>query len=167
MNADDITLKSVDPKLYRTAMGAFATGVAVVTTRWDGAPHGMTMNSLTSVSLDPCMLLICPRRGSTTGTAIARRRAFVVNVLERDQSHLSDRFVGAFGERFAGLDMIDSPAGLPMIDGAIAHIGCRVAQIHEAGDHDVVIGEVEFCQKSHGRPLVFHEGLYRDLAHRD
>ena len=74
----------VDPMVFRRTMGTFATGVAVVTAVWDGEYHGMTMNSLTSVSLDPCMLLICPRRGSATGEAIANSGEFIVNLLRAD-----------------------------------------------------------------------------------
>src|SRR4029453_11462802 len=85
---------SIDPKQFRSVMGTFATGVAVIATEWRGELFGATINSLTSVSLDPCMLLVCTSEGSVTGTAIRNRGFFSVNILGQHQSELSARFTG-------------------------------------------------------------------------
>ena len=145
-------------------MGAFATGVAVVTAVRNGEYHGMTMNSLTSVSLDPCMLLVCPRRRSATGEAMAASGEFVVNLLRADQEDLSSRFIGSFEDRFAGVDVEQTQAGTPLLVGALAHIGCRVAETYPAGDHDIVLGEVTFCRDHGGAPLVFFKGQFGGFA---
>lgn len=159
-------MDAVDPLAFRRTMGAFATGVAVVTAVWDGEYHGMTMNSLTSVSLDPCMLLVCPRRDSATGEAIARSGEFVVNLLRADQQEFSSRFVGAFQDRFAGVEVEHTEAGTPLLADALAHIGCRVVDIHPAGDHDIVVGAVRFCREQGGEPLVFFRGSFGGFAAR-
>ncbi|WP_370302232.1 flavin reductase family protein [Pseudooceanicola sp.] len=152
-----LEMEPVDPLMFRNVMGTFATGVAVVTSVADGVDHGMTMNALTSVSLEPCMLLICPRRGSATGRAISESGHFVVNILTSDQNDLSSQFMGNFEDRFEGVDVESSYAG-PMLAGALAHIGCRVSNIHTAGDHDIVLAEALFCNGSEGSPLLFFKG---------
>lgn len=157
-------MDAVDPLVFRCVMGAFATGVAVVTAVWNGEYHGMTMNALTSVSLDPCMLLICPRRGSATGEAAARSGEFVVNLLAADQERLSSRFIGAFEDRFAGVDVECTQAGTPMLVGALAHIGCRVVDVHRAGDHEIIVAKVVFCRNFEGEPLVFYKGRFGSLT---
>jgi 3-hydroxy-9,10-secoandrosta-1,3,5(10)-triene-9,17-dione monooxygenase reductase component len=157
-------MDAVDPLVFRRAMGGFATGVAVVTSLWKGEYHGMTMNSLTSVSLDPCMLLICPRRGSATGDAAVCSGEFVVNLLATHQQALSSRFVGAFEDRFAGIEVDRTEAGTPMLCGALAHIGCRVVDVHPAGDHDIIVAKVTFCRDGVGEPLVFYKGQFGGFA---
>ncbi|TCT08324.1 flavin reductase family protein [Aquabacter spiritensis] len=152
---------SLDPRRFRTVIGAFATGVAVITTAFEGAFHGMTINSLTSVSLDPCLLLVCPRRGSATGAAIRGSGAFAVNIRAADQRDLSHRFVRAdIAERFAELDIELGPRGVPLLPGAIAHLCCRVSAIHPGGDHEIVVGEVRTCSDAGGHPLLFHKGSF-------
>src|SRR5271154_4046397 len=90
----------IDPKRFRSVMGAFATGVAVITTGWNGELFGATVNSLTSVSLEPCMLLFCMNDGSATGSAIRNRQLFSVNILGHHQSHLPTCFTKAGKKRF-------------------------------------------------------------------
>lgn len=153
-------MDAVDPLVFRRAMGNFATGVAVVTALWNGEYHGMTMNSLTSVSLDPCMLLVCAKRGSATGAAAAGSGEFVVNLLAAEQKELSARFVGAFEDRFSEVDIETTATGTPMLAGALAHIGCEVVDIHPAGDHDIIVGKVAFCRNHEGQPLVFYKGEF-------
>ena len=93
---------SIDPKQFRSVMGTFATGVAVIATEWSGELFGATINSLTSVSLEPCMLLVCTSEGSATGTAIRNRGFFSVNILGQHQSELSARFTGEPAEPIRG-----------------------------------------------------------------
>jgi 3-hydroxy-9,10-secoandrosta-1,3,5(10)-triene-9,17-dione monooxygenase reductase component len=151
----------LDPRRFRNVIGSFATGVAIITTELDGLYHGMTINSLTSVSLDPCMLLVCPRHGSTTGEAIRSRGEFAVNILAAHQRDLSRRFVSVTGaERFTGIDVELSPRGMPLLPGAIAHICCRVSAIHPGGDHEIVLGQVLTCSDAEGHPLLFHKGTF-------
>jgi len=141
-------------------MGAFATGVAVIATESNGELFGATINSLTSVSLTPCMLLFCMSEGSATGTAIRRRGLFSVNILGAHQSNLSAHFTGQAERRFKDLSIVLSPDGLPLLQGAAAQLCCRVATVHTAGDHDIILGEVCSGEEVACRPLVFHKGSY-------
>lgn len=150
----------VDPVLFRRAMGTFATGVAVVTTTGSGKLFGMTLNSLTSVSLEPCLLLFCSTRGSATGQAVVESGAFVINILGSGQEDMCRRFVGRSAARFEGLDLQYTDTGLPLLPGVLGHLICRVFDVHSGGDHDVIIGRVERCFETPGEPLVFHRGSY-------
>jgi 3-hydroxy-9,10-secoandrosta-1,3,5(10)-triene-9,17-dione monooxygenase reductase component len=150
----------IDPKRFRSVMGAFATGVAVITTEWNGELFGSTVNSLTSVSLEPCMLLFCMNDGSTTGTAIRNRQLFSVNILGQHQSDLPARFTKAGKKRFEDIAADFSADGLPLLRGAAAQLCCRVATIHKAGDHDIILGEVLSGEELTCDPLVFHKGTY-------
>jgi len=150
----------VDPADFRKAMGNFATGVAVVTTAADGTRFGMTVNSLTSVSLDPCLLLICPKKGSSTGEAIKRSAVFAVNVMAESQQELCMRFVGEGGKRFDQLDLDEDEWGVPLLPGSVAHISCELEAVHPGGDHDIIIGRVVDCRLDSGNPLIFHDGQF-------
>jgi 3-hydroxy-9,10-secoandrosta-1,3,5(10)-triene-9,17-dione monooxygenase reductase component len=145
---------------FRTAMGTFATGVAVVLAQHEGRLHGMTVNSLTSVSLDPPLLLVCSRRGSSTGTAMKESGAFVANILDVHQQDIATRFVGNFANRFDGLDLGRSLQGFPALAGALAHFDCVVRDVHDGGDHDIVVGEVLSCVQRSGDPLLFYRGRF-------
>ena len=151
---------AIDAKRFRSVMGALPTGVAVITTGWKGELYGATINSLTSVSLEPCMLLFCTNEGSATGAAILNRGLFSVNILGQHQSDLSARFTGKRMNRFEGLAIAFSTEGLPLLEGAAAHLCCRVGGVHKAGDHDIILGEVLSGEEAACSPLVFHKGVY-------
>ncbi len=151
---------AIDSGRFRSVMGMFPTGVAVVATEWNGELFGATVNSLTSVSLDPCMLLFCTNEGSATGAAIRERGLFSVNILGQQQSDLSARFTGQLKNRFSDLALAYSADGLPLLQGAAARLCCRVATVHKAGDHDIILGEVLSGEESACSPLVFHKGAY-------
>jgi 3-hydroxy-9,10-secoandrosta-1,3,5(10)-triene-9,17-dione monooxygenase reductase component len=151
---------AIDPKRYRSVMGTFPTGVAIIATEWDGELFGATINSLTSVSLEPCMLLFCTGEGSATGTAIRKRGLFSVNILGAHQSDLSARFTATQGSRFEDLAVAFSADGLPLLQGAAAQLCCSVATVHKAGDHDIILGEVLSGDEMACSPLVFHKGSY-------
>lgn len=161
---DMIAPAPVDPTRYRSVIGAFATGVAVVTAASGGALYGMTMNAVTSVSLDPCLLLVCPRRNSMTGRAIVDSGMFAVNILGSDQAHLSRTFMSPVADRFDGIERLDHPSGVPVLRDCAAYLVCELAQSHVAGDHDILLGKVVDCGASEAAPLVFHRGAYRRLA---
>jgi flavin reductase (DIM6/NTAB) family NADH-FMN oxidoreductase RutF len=149
-----------DPSVFRAAMGAFATGVAVVMASHDERLHGMTVNSLTSVSLDPPLLLVCPRRGSTTGLAMKSSGSFAVNILDEQQRDIATRFVGDIANRFDGLDLGQSPRGFAVLANALAHFDCLVRNVYEGGDHDIIVGEVVSCTQRAGSPLLFYRGRF-------
>ncbi|GAB3854449.1 hypothetical protein GCM10028801_08590 [Nocardioides maradonensis] len=157
----------IDPMQMRQTMGRFATGVAVITTELDGVPHGMTVNSLTSVSLDPPLLLVCFNHGARTAEAVVERGRFVVNVLARRQQEIALRFAARGEDHFAGLDLEYGEHSLPVVPNALAHLDCEVERVIEAGDHTVVLGAVSATCASPGEPLAFHAGRFADIRTHD
>ncbi len=156
-------MPAVDPLAFRRVMGHFPTGVAVLTTAHDGQRHGMTANSMTSVSLEPMLILVCLVREARTALAIQRSRRFAVNFLAEDQEHVSRRFATVGQDHFEGLELEEDESGLPLLPGCTAYLVCRVTELVAAGDHDVVLAEVEKARERGGNPLVFHLGGYKRL----
>jgi flavin reductase (DIM6/NTAB) family NADH-FMN oxidoreductase RutF len=153
-------------KEFRSTVGAFATGVTVVTTSGEEHAYGMTANAFSSVSLDPPLVLVCVMSHSEGSEHIERNGCFAVNVLHASQEPLSRYF--ASRERPRGRDAFrevphrTASSGSPILDGAIAYMDCRLHVGHEAGDHQIFIGEVlELGVDPEGEPLVFHSGQYR------
>lgn len=155
----------VDPLKFRHVMGHFPTGVSVITTAFEGERHGMTANSITSVSLEPTMILACLVRGSRTALAVEQAGRFAVNILAEDQEELSRRFARPGEDHFEGLDVQGGPGGIPLIPGCIAYLVCSLHDVVEAGDHDIVLGTVEDADvaQNGASPLVFFQGGYRTL----
>jgi len=155
---------SFDSLEFRRALGQFATGVTVVTTRDAvGRPQGLTLNSFCSVSLEPPLVLICIDQRSEVNAALAASRAFSVSVLTEEQEDLSRRFASGGPLKFQGLELPVGESGLPLVPGALAHLECRLAASHPAGDHTLYIGEVERLSARPGRPLLYHGSAYRRL----
>jgi 3-hydroxy-9,10-secoandrosta-1,3,5(10)-triene-9,17-dione monooxygenase reductase component len=151
---------SVDRMAFRTAMSRFATGVAVLTASHEGQRFGMTINSLTSVSLDPCQILVCVNHGSATGEAIKASGIFAVSLLEAGQTDVSRSFVGRQATRFETVSATNGLSGAPLIEGALATITCQVNDVVTSGDHEILIGDVIECDHRDGDPLVFFGGKY-------
>ena len=155
-------LDRFDRRDLRRALGQFATGVTVVTTRAeDGRRIGVTANSFASLSLDPPLVLWCLDKAATSLPAFGACTHFAVNVLSAGQHHLSRQFSTPAEDKFAGVPVSEGPAGMPLLDGAIAHFLCRTVRQVDGGDHVIVIGEVERYDTFAGEPLVFHSGFYR------
>src|SRR5262245_41852324 len=151
-----------DAKELRRVMGHFATGVTIITTRDSaGNFYGLTANALTSVSLAPPLLLICIDRKAETFAHFYDSRAFVVNILSEDQQALSTRFAKSGGDKFTGVAYALGRLGLPVLEGGLGHIECRIIDTHDAGDHVIHVGEVEHAIVHGGRPLLFFQGQYR------
>ena len=166
MGYGPLTPAAVEPPTMRRAMGRFATGVAVVTTYAGGAPHGMTVNSLTSVSLDPPLLLVCLTNGARSTEATAEAGRFAVNILSARQEHLALRFAKPGADHFAGLEVTHGRHRVPVIPDAFAHLECVVDRRFVAGDHLVVVGRViEVCERD-GEPLGFLGGRFSDVVVR-
>lgn len=158
---------AVDPLTMRRTMGRFATGVAVVTTLdATGTPHGMTINSLTSVSLDPPMLLVSFNHGARTAAAITTSGRFAVSILSARQEPLARRFATRAADHFAGLPLTYGPHQVPVVPDALAHLDCTVERSLEAGDHTVVFGLVHRTCDRDGQPLAFLGGGFGDYTDR-
>jgi flavin reductase (DIM6/NTAB) family NADH-FMN oxidoreductase RutF len=153
-------------KEFRSTVGAFATGVTVVTTRGEDHAYGMTANAFSSVSLDPPLVLVCVITQSEGREHIQRNRCFAVNILGVEQEPISRYF--ASRDRPRGRDAFQevphriATSGSPIIAGAIAYLDCRLHAEHESGDHLIFIGEVlELGFTPESEPLVFHGGQYK------
>lgn len=146
-------------------LGHFATGVTIITTRdQHGNFYGLTANALTSVSLVPPLLLVCIDRKAETFAHFYDSRAFVVNILAEDQQPLSTRFAKSGGDKFTGVPYRLGGLGVPILEGSLGHIECRIVDTHDAGDHVIHVGEVEGAHVESGRPLLFFQGQYRQLG---
>jgi flavin reductase (DIM6/NTAB) family NADH-FMN oxidoreductase RutF len=161
-------VQAFSSKEFRSTVGAFATGVTVVTTRGEEHGYGMTANAFSSVSLDPPLILVCVINPSEGAEHISRNGVFAVNILNHDQEPLSRYF--ASRDRPKGRDAFKDVAhriaasGSPILEGSAAFLDCRLHTTHEAGDHLIFIGEVlEIGIRDDGTPLVFHGGGYRLL----
>lgn len=143
----------------RSVLGRFATGVAVVTTVRRGHPAGLTVNSFTSLSLDPPLVLWCLNRASSHRAAFTAAPHFAVQLLGAGQRDLAARFAGP-GDRFDRLPFETGPHGVPLLDGTIGTLICRRDRIVPAGDHLVLIGEVLDHHAEPGAPLLFLDGRF-------
>jgi len=156
---------TIDRTELRRVMGHFATGVAVITTRAvDGKPHGLTVNALCSVSLDPPLLLVCLDKRAESHPALGRAGAFAVNILGHRHEDLSRRFATSGGDKFGHVSHRVGRTGVPILDGVLGVVECRVIAAHDAGDHTIYLGEVEHLEASEGDPLLFFRGKYRRLS---
>jgi flavin reductase (DIM6/NTAB) family NADH-FMN oxidoreductase RutF len=154
-------MQALDTKDLRRAFGAFATGVTVVTMQRAGQePMGFTANSFTSVSLDPPLLLVCLAHGMRSYPAFAAAGNFAVNILADDQQELSGRFASRGADKFANTGWRPGRTGSPLLDGVVAWFDCRVHELHDAGDHSILIGEVVDYAYNNRMPLGFCSGAY-------
>jgi flavin reductase (DIM6/NTAB) family NADH-FMN oxidoreductase RutF len=157
---------TVGPLAMRRAVGRFATGVAVVTALDDGHPDGMTVNSLTSVSLEPPLLLVCLTTGARTTNAVVKDGRFAVSILGARQEKIALRFARQGEDHFAGLPLSYGEHPIPVVPDALAHLECTVDRHLDAGDHVVVFGRVgRVCDRA-GAPLAFLGGRFSDLTER-
>lgn len=156
-----MTVRGVDPQHFRSVMGRFATGVTVVTAAGPEGPVGMTANAITSLSLNPLLLLVCFDQGARTLRVVRETRAFGVNVLAQGQEDLATLFASKApeAEKFAGVDH-ELRGEVPVLPGAHAWIGCRLEELLPGGDHVIGIGAVTAAEPGQGEPLVWHGGRY-------
>jgi flavin reductase (DIM6/NTAB) family NADH-FMN oxidoreductase RutF len=166
------TASTVDVSAFRKAMGSFPTGVTVVTVATgDGNTHGVTVNSFSSVSLDPMLVLVCLNKTSRALGLIERAGAFAVNVLSARQKDVSrwfaDRHRPAGPAMFDGVPLEPGATGCPVLADAAASFDCRLRQSYRAGDHVIVLGEVvALVHRPELEPLVFHAGTHKSLEHK-
>lgn len=160
-------VRAIEPAQFRQLLGCFPTGVAVITTRAaDGRPVGLTCNSFSSVSLEPPLVLFSLRKQSSLRAAFAAGRGFAIHILSQDQDALSGRFASSkIADKFEGVRWHSGALGLPVLDDCLASFECSSYACHEAGDHDVLIGEVRHMGGGGSdHALVFYRGAYMVLA---
>ena len=151
-----------DPRLFRDALGRFATGVTVVTALEEGGggPVGITVNSFASVSLTPALVLWSAARSSMRHRHFSVATAFAIHVLRAEQRAVAERFTRS-GHGFEGLEHRRNAEGVPLIDGVLARFECVTEATHEGGDHTIIIGRItRFDHAAEGAPLSFFAGRY-------
>lgn len=145
-----------DTAMFKEALGRFVTGVTVVTALEDGEPVGFTCQSFVSLSLDPPLVALAPAKSSTSWPRIAKAGSFCVNVLGDHQLEVCRKFAASGGDKFAGVEWYQAPGGAPIIDGSLAWVNCHLELVHDAGDHELVIGRVLDLGLGEGSPLLFY-----------
>jgi flavin reductase (DIM6/NTAB) family NADH-FMN oxidoreductase RutF len=156
---------AIEPDLFRKSCGRFTTGIAIATViGTDGKPYGLTVNSFTSVSCCPPLVLICVDYRCNILPHFRSSSHYAVNVLAEGQRDLSVRFAQRQPDRFEGLTWEAGQAGVPILSGCLAVMECSVSQVVEAGDHAIFIGEVEYTEFREGKPLLYFASGYRYMA---
>ncbi|MDA0834186.1 MAG: flavin reductase family protein [Planctomycetota bacterium] len=153
-----------DPVEQRKIMGMFATGVTVVTTS-DGQKHnGLTANALTSLSLDPPLVIVAVDRRAASHKSIMENRCFAVNILTQEQQPLSDRFAKSGPKDFSDLKYTSAITGSPILADTLGYVDCQVTHVMPGGDHDIFVGEIVAGGAGIGNPLLYFQGKYRNIV---
>lgn len=154
----------IDGDLFRSVLGRFASGITVVTTHDDaGRDHGMTASAFSSLSLEPPLILVCIANDATMAPVLAKAETFAVNILSDAQEPLSRRFAGKLDDRFVGIGYARGQLGDVLLEDVLAWMQCRVAARYPAGDHVILVGQVEFADARDARPLLYYRGGYAQL----
>lgn len=157
-----------DSALFRRTIGHFASGVAVITTSHGGRDFGMTASAVTSLSLEPPMLVICVNRNAPTHQAISESDRFAVNVLARSQQQLAFNFARPAEDKFAGVKLRQGQLGLPLLVGCVANFECAVTSVTTGGTHTIFIAEVlTAIADEHHDPLLYYRGRFGRLRLAD
>jgi len=158
---------TLDPEQLRRSMRAWTTGVAIVTAAYEGERYGMTVNSFTSISLEPPLISLTMKDLTHTRGLVEKSHEFSITVLSADQSRLSDRFAGKLStvtDRFEGIETETMLIDAPLIKGGVAYFNCRVVNSITAGENTVYIAEVIAARgEGSGDPLVYHNRLFWKL----
>jgi flavin reductase (DIM6/NTAB) family NADH-FMN oxidoreductase RutF len=157
----------IDSREFRRAIGRFATGVTIITVNTNGSFHGMTANAVTSLSLDPLLVLVCISRRARMCRMIVEARRFAINILNQHQEPLSRHFAGELNGdvRPTFVDV----QGVPVLEDSLASLICTVNRVINGGDHIIVVGRVDVLTdaESEEQPLLFYAGSYHQIAVKD
>jgi len=150
---------------FRRALSCFASGVTVVTTvDAEGGLHGLTVSAFCSVSLVPPLVLVCIEKATASHFAFLESRVFAVHTLDETQQAISERFATPIQDKFVGLEFRHGIGGIPVLEGPLTALECRVVNIFDGGDHSILVAEVEKTQTREGDPLLYFRGSYRSIA---
>jgi flavin reductase (DIM6/NTAB) family NADH-FMN oxidoreductase RutF/DNA-binding GntR family transcriptional regulator len=156
-------LRRLTPEEFRDIIGSFASGVTVITSTLDGEPKGTTASAVSSLSLEPPMVLVCLNKTSSTGQAVASSRRFAVNILAEDQASEAMAFARKDGDKFAGIRVEFGEQGEPLLADSLATLECHVVEEVTGGTHSVFFGEVERASAKSGAPLAYFRGQFGRL----
>lgn len=152
-----------DPALQRRILGSFATGITVVTTSGN-PPTGLTANSVTSLSLDPPLVLFALDKKAGSWKAFQESKCFAVNILTEAQQPVSNRFATPGPKDFSDLAIRTAETGAPILSDCLGWVDCRLVSVLPGGDHDIFVGEIVAGELNGGEPLLYFSGKYRSLA---
>jgi len=160
---------SIDQATFRSVLGLFATGVTVVTGITENkTPVGLTVNAFTSLSLSPPLVLFCLDKKTASIDAFDKGNGFALNMLNEDQKNLSVIFSTKVEDRFAEVDHTFWNTGVPILNGCLANLECKIDSTHDGGDHLIIVGLVErLHQSKDGRPLLYFNGNYAQIKETD
>jgi flavin reductase (DIM6/NTAB) family NADH-FMN oxidoreductase RutF len=154
----------LDPATFRAVLGRLASGVSVVTTRSpEGKDHGMTVTALSSLSLEPPLILVCVDRAATMYDALREAPHFAVSMLTSEQEIISRRFAETSDTKFEGVGFSRDATGCALIDDALAHLECSMWAQYEGGDHTIFVGQVVRAKTGEAKPLLYYRGGYAGL----
>jgi len=155
---------SLNPDSFRAALGRFATGITIVTSRdASGADLGMTVSAFSSLSLTPPLILVCIAHTASMHDALLAADVFAVNLLSSGQESIARRFADTDAKRFDGIGYRRGIEQVALLDDALAHLECRRVAQYDSGDHTIVIGEVESAEVSDAKPLLYYRGGFAQL----
>lgn len=155
---------TIDPDEFRAVLGRFASGVTILTARdTEGQDHGMTVSAFCSVSLVPPLVLACIDRAADMQDVLRKASHFGISILQEGQEALSRRFAELPSNRFEGVGYKRGESGVVLVEDALAHLECRKVDRHDAGDHAIYVGEVEWTDCGEGRPLIYYRGGYAQI----
>jgi len=157
-------VSGLDRARFREVLGHFATGITIVTALEEGQPVGFTCQSFAALSLDPPMVILAPARSSTSWPRIAKAGAFCVNILEEGQEALCRVFAVSGGDKFDGVEWAPGLTGSPVLAGSLAVVECRLGDIFDGGDHELVTGHVLATAIGDGGPLLFYRSGFGRFA---
>lgn len=155
---------AISKEEFRHALGKFASGVTVVTTKDDaGKFFGITVSAFCSVSLTPPLVLVCIEKRTGSHHAFEQSNAFVVNILREDQAQFSNHFASHTDDKFSGINYRTGFENLPVLEDALVNLECRLVNSHDEGDHTIYIGQIEQATINDQKPLVYWHGDYRQI----
>jgi flavin reductase (DIM6/NTAB) family NADH-FMN oxidoreductase RutF len=157
---------TIEKRAFRDAMGCFATGICIASTiDADGKPVGVTVNSFTSVSLNPPLVLFCIDKRAESAPVFLAASSFSLAVLAADQQDLSTRFaVADQASRWVGVESNTWESGAPVLESGLAAMDCALHAVHDGGDHHILVGRVLRLSSRAGAPLLYFRGAYASLA---
>lgn len=155
---------TVDDAQFKLAMSHFASGVTVVTTEHEGRSYGLTVASFASLSLHPPLVLVCIEKSVKSHDALAAAKRFGVSILASEQGEISNRFASKMDDKFTGVAVTRGELDVPLIQGALCTIECRIREQLPGGDHSVFVGEVVSTDVREGAPLVYFRSSYHQIS---
>ena len=164
---DPLQHPEFDSSIFRDVVGRFASGVSVITTNDEGHDFGMTASAMSSLSLNPPMILICVNRSAASRQAISHARVFGVNILHEDQASLAVHFATPKADKFNALSVSRGAMGCPRLEGVLAWLECEVVEEVQGGTHSVYFGKVKEAAARDGRPLAYFRGQFGQLYSRN